>query len=138
MKLINKKICMGMDIGVHGNMFGGRLMAWIDEAAAAFANEYCQTPNMITLRVGELIFKRPIKVGNHIRLYGETVNLGNSSITLDIEVRKYNLYDGQETVVCTTTVTFVRIDEDGRPVPIGDKVRARYEREKAQALPSVS
>lgn len=127
MKLINKKICMGKDIGIHGNMFGGILMAWIDEAAAAFATEYCCTPNMVTLRVGELHFKRPIKVNNHIRVYGEVVSLGNTSITLDIEVRKFNLYSGDETVVCTTSITFVRIDDDGNPTPIGETIKRRHE-----------
>lgn len=127
MKLINKKICMGKDIGIHGNMFGGILMAWIDEAAAAFATEYCCTPNMVTLKVGELHFKRPIKVNNHIRLYGEVVSLGNTSITLNIEVRKFNLYSGEETVVCTTSITFVRIDDDGHPTPIGESIKKKYE-----------
>lgn len=127
MKLINKKICMGKDIGIHGNMFGGILMAWIDEAAAAFATEYCFTPNMVTLRVGELLFKRPIKVGNHIRLYGEVDKLGHTSITLKMEVRKYNLYSGEETVVCTTSITFVRIDDDGNPTPIGESIRKKHE-----------
>ena len=41
MHLINKKIVMAKDIGIHGNLFGGILMAWIDEAAAAYATEYC-------------------------------------------------------------------------------------------------
>lgn len=126
MKLINKKICMGKDIGIHGNMFGGILMAWIDEAAAAFATEYCCTPNMVTLRVGELTFKKPIKVGNHIRIYGDVVQLGNTSITLNIETRKYNLYSGEETVVCTTSITFVRIDDDGNPTAIGQTIRNRH------------
>lgn len=126
MKLINKKICMGKDIGIHGNMFGGILMAWIDEAAAAFATEYCYTPNMVTLRVGELLFKRPIKAGNHIRLYGSVAHLGKTSISLDIEVRKYNVYSAEETVVCTTSITFVRIDDDGNPTPIGESVRKKH------------
>jgi acyl-CoA thioesterase YciA len=127
MKLITKKICMGKDIGIHGNVFGGILMSWIDEAAAAFATEYCSTPNMVTLRVGELIFKKPLKSGNHIRVYGEVDHLGHTSITLKIEARKFNLYSAEETVVCTTTITFVRIDEDGVPTPIGDTVRRRHE-----------
>jgi acyl-CoA thioesterase YciA len=126
MKLINKKICMAKDLGIHGNLFGGILMAWIDEAAAAFATEYCYTPNMVTLRVGELLFKRPIKVGNHIRIYGDVASLGNTSISLDIEVRKYNLYSGEETVVCTTSITFVRIDDDGNPTPIGASVKKKH------------
>jgi acyl-CoA thioesterase YciA len=133
MKLINKKICMGKDIGIHGNMFGGILMAWIDEAAAAFATEYCCTPNMVTLKVGELHFKRPIKVNNHIRLYGDVASLGNTSISLDIEVRKFNLYSGEETVVCTTSITFVRIDDDGNPTPIGETIRRKHEESLSMA-----
>lgn len=124
---------MGKDIGIHGNMFGGILMAWIDEAAAAFATEYCYTPNMVTLKVGELYFKKPIKVGNHIRLYGDVVHLGNTSISLNLEVRKYNLYSSQETVVCTTNITFVRIDDDGNPTPIGNSVKMKHEETLAKA-----
>lgn len=132
MKLINKKICMGKDIGIHGNVFGGLLMAWIDEAAAAFATEYCCTPNMVTLRVGELLFKKPLKVGNHLRIYGDVAHLGNTSIILNIEARKYNVYSAEELVVCTTSITFVRIDEDGTPTPIGDSVKKKHEAILAQ------
>src|SRR5258708_7977491 len=126
MKLITKKVCMTKDIGIHGNVFGGYLMSWIDEAAVAYATEYCYTPNMVTLHVGELIFKKPLKAGNHVRIYGEVVKLGHTSITLNIESRKYNPYSGNETVVCTTTITFVRIDDDGSPTPIGDIVRKHH------------
>ncbi len=132
MKLINKKICMGKDIGIHGNVFGGYIMSWIDEAAAAFATEYCCTPNMVTLRVGELLFKKPLKAGNHVRLYGEVAHLGNTSIDIKIEARKFNLYSGEETVVCVTSITFVRIDEDGQPTPIGETVKRNYEKAKLE------
>ena len=127
MKLISKKICMARDIGIHGNLFGGVMMSWIDESAAAFATEYCFTPNMVTLKVGELIFARPVKAGNHVRIYGDVHAVGKSSITLKIEVRRYSLYSGEETLVCSTNITFVRIDDDGSPTPIADVVRLRYE-----------
>jgi len=127
MVLINKKIVMSRDIGIHGNLFGGTLMAWLDESAAAFATEYCFTPNMVTVRVGELIFKKPLKSGQHVRIYGEVEKLGNTSITLNLEARKYSLYSADETVVCTTTFTFVRIDDDGTPTSIGESVKKRHE-----------
>jgi acyl-CoA thioesterase YciA len=117
---------MSKDIGIHGNLFGGILMAWIDEAAASYATEYCYTPNLVTLRVGELLFKKPVKSGNHLRIYGEVSHLGTTSITLGIEVRKYSLYSGEESVVCTTSITFVRIDDDGTPTPIGETVRKNH------------
>lgn len=129
MKLITKKIVMDRDIGIHGNLFGGILMAWIDEAAAAYATEYCYTPNMVTVRVGELIFKKPLKTGQHLRIYGEVAHLGNTSVTLNLEARKYSLYSAEETVVCSTNITFVRIDDDGTPTPIGDIVKIRHNRE---------
>ncbi len=126
MTLINKKICMGKDIGIHGNVFGGFMMSWIDEAAAAFATEYCCTPNMVTLQVGEMLFKKPLKTGNHVRIYGEVAHLGNTSIKLKIEARKYNVYSGEEMVMCTTNITFVRIDDDGQPTPIGESVKRKH------------
>ncbi len=130
---------MGKDIGIHGNLFGGFMMSWIDEAAAAFATEYCCTPNMVTLRVGEMLFKKPLKAGNHVRIYGDVVHLGNTSLTMNIEARKYNVYSGEETVMCTTSITFVRIDDDGQPTPIGESVKRKHiEAMAAKELVAVS
>jgi acyl-CoA thioesterase YciA len=121
MNLVTKKIVMSKDIGIHGNLFGGILMAWLDEAAAAFASEYCYTPNLVTVKVGELVFKKPLKAGQHLRIYAEVVNLGTTSITLMLEARKYSVYSGEETIVASTNITMVRIDDDGTPTAIGEK-----------------
>ncbi len=126
MQLLNKRIVMGKDIGIHGNLFGGTLMSWIDEAAAAFASEYCCTPNMVTVRVGELVFRKPLKAGQHVRIYGEVSALGTSSITMHIKATKFSLYSGEEVTVCTTGITFVRIDDDGSPTPIGESIRKKH------------
>ncbi len=126
---------MTKDIGIHGNLFGGILLAWIDEAAAAYATEYCHTPNMVTLKVAEMIFKKPVKAGQHLRIYGAVESLGKTSITLRMEARKYNLYSGgEETIVCTTNITFVRIDEDGTPTPIGETIRRRHFEKTAPSI----
>ncbi len=126
MKLLTKRIVMTRDIGIHGNLFGGTLMSWIDEAAAAYATEYCYTPNMVTVHVGELIFKKPLKAGQHVRIYGEVYKLGETSITLKIEAKKYNVYSSEETIVCTTTITFVRIDDDGTPTRISETIKRNH------------
>ena len=59
-------------------------------------------------------------------MYGEVAHLGSTSITLNIDVRKYNLYSSEETVVCTTSITFVRIDDDGNPTPIGESIKKKH------------
>jgi acyl-CoA thioesterase YciA len=135
MKYLTRKIVMTKDIGVHGNLFGGMLMSWIDEAAAGYVTEYCFTPNMVTVHVGEFTFKKPLKAGQHVRIYGMVTHLGTSSISLDIEARKYNVYSGNETVVCTTTMTFVRIDDDGTPTPVGESIRKRHHELRAMNDP---
>lgn len=129
MELINKMIVMNGDIGVHGNLFGGRLMEWVDEAAGALATEYCQTPHMVTLRVGEFIFKKPLKQSNHVRIYGEIERLGNTSITMNIEARRLNVYTGQETIACTTSITYVCIDDNGESISINDNVKEKWRQE---------
>ena len=117
---------MSSDIGVHGNLFGGTMMSWIDEAGAAYASQICDTPRMVTVKISELLFKKSIKVGNLIKIYGEVKEFGRTSVTLNIEVRKHNVYTGEQTVVTHTEIKFVRIDDDGAPLPISDRVKKRY------------
>ncbi|MBT3648645.1 MAG: acyl-CoA thioesterase [Flavobacteriales bacterium] len=123
MRLISQRLCMEKDLGIHGNLFGGIMLSWLDEAAATMAYEICHSPNMVTLKIEEVLFKRPVKIGFHLKIYGEVVGVGNTSITLSVEARKYNVYSGEELVVCSTNITFVRIDEQGGPVPISDEVK---------------
>lgn len=126
MELITTKICMALDIGVHGNLFGGNMMCFLDEAAAAYANQICDSPRMVTKKIEEVVFECPVKVGNIIKIYGEVDRIGNSSITLKLEARKHNVYTGQQKLVCSTKMVFVRIDDEGQPVPISERVKVRY------------
>ena len=122
MQLITKKIVMTKDIGIHGNLFGGLLMSWLDEAGASLATEYCRTPYMVTLKVGELIFNKAVKSGNHLRIYGKVSQVGKTSITILLEARRLNLYSGDEVLVCNTSLVFVRVDEDGQATPIDKNI----------------
>lgn len=126
MQLISQRLCMEKDLGIHGNLFGGIMLSWLDEAAATMAYEVCRSPNMVTLKIDEVIFKKPVKIGFYLKIYGEVLKMGNSSLTLLVEARKHNVYSGEETVVCTTNFTFVRIDEQGDAIPISDNVRSTY------------
>ena len=126
MQLISQRLCMEKDLGIHGNLFGGIMLSWLDEAAATMAYEVCRSPNMVTLKIDEVIFKKPVKIGFYLKIYGEVIKMGNSSITLLVEARKHNVYSGEETVVCTTNFTFVKIDEQGDAIPISENVRSLY------------
>jgi len=117
---------MAKDIGVHGNLFGGYMMAYVDEAAAAYVCEICNTPRMVTVKVSEFEFKRPVKVGSIIKFYGDVVNFGTTSITVSIVVKKFSVYTQDEEIVTSTNMTFVRIDDEGSPIPISERVKSVY------------
>lgn len=111
------------DLGFHGNLFGGKLLAWLDAAAAGFAAEFCDTPRMVTKSIDKCIFNKPAKEGQLLKIYGNVEKVGNTSITLLLEARSHNVYNGKQNVILATNITFVRIDEMGEPIPISDRVR---------------
>lgn len=120
MNYILTKICKTSDIGINNNLFGGTMMSWLDEGGETFACDACHTPRMVTLKINETIFKKPVKVGEHIKLYGEIKKMGKTSITIYIEARKANfcVYDSTEEVVVHTEAVYVKIDENGQSIPI--------------------
>lgn len=128
MTLIGTNLCKKSDLGIHNNLFGGTMLSWIDEAAVAYCAEVCFTPNLVTLKLDEVTFKAPVKENNLIKLYGEVIKIGGSTITIHVEARKFNVYTHEETTVTDTKLIFVRIDDDGKPVPIAEHVRQSFEK----------
>jgi acyl-CoA thioesterase YciA len=126
MELITTYICKGADIGNHSKMFGGTILGLIDQSAGAYASQICDSPRVVTLKIDELLFKNPVKQGNIIKIYAEVKEFGNTSLTLYIEVRKHNVYTGLQEVVVHTNVKFVRIDDEGNPIPIHEGIKSRY------------
>ena len=126
MELVSTYICKTSDIGVHSNMFGGHLVSLIDECGGAYASQICDTPRMVTISISEMLFKKPIKVGNIIKVYAKVLNFGNTSVTLYMELRKHNVYTGDQETSTSTEIKFVRIDDEGNALPISERVKTRY------------
>lgn len=127
MELITTRVCMASQIGVHGNLFGGEMLSVLDESGAVYTCQICDTPRMVTKKIEEVIFQRPVKTGNLIKVYGSVEKIGNTSITINLEARKHNVYTGVQDLVCSTKMVFVRIDDEGAPVPISERVKKRYD-----------
>jgi acyl-CoA thioesterase YciA len=120
------KLCMTKDIGVNGNLFGGNMLAWLDESAATWACSVCKNPNMVTVKIDEMVFERPVKIGEQVIIFGVVRRVGKSSLTVYVEARKKDFYSGEEQKVCSTIFTFVRVDGNGRSISIDDTVRDEY------------
>ena len=130
MKYITQHPIKKSDLGFHGNLFGGKLLAWLDAAAAGFASEYCDTPRMVTKSIDKCLFNKPAREGQLLKIYGDVESVGSTSINLKLEARSHNVYNGKQNVILATNITFVRIDEMGDSIPISDRVRDKLDKEE--------
>lgn len=126
MEHISTHICKGQNIGVHGNLFGGIMLSWLDEAGGAYAGQCCDTPRMVTLKLSETVFKKPVRPGHLIKIYGKVVKIGKTTITIKLEARRHSVYNGTQKPVCETEITYVRVDGDGEAIPLSDKVKDKF------------
>lgn len=131
MELISTHPVKKSDLGFHGNLFGGKLLAWLDASAAAYAAQCCDTPRMVTLSIDKCVFKRPAKESQLIKIYGGVESVGNTSITMKMEARAHNVYNGNQHIILETFIKFVRIDDNGESIPISEKVREKYNKKEA-------
>ena len=123
MEFLNSHPIKKSDLGFHGNLFGGKLLAWIDAAAAGFAMQLCDTPRMVTVSIDKCNFEKPARESQLLKIYGRPSKVGNTSVMLYMEARAHNVYTGVQSLVLKTNITFVHIDEEGNPIPIGEKGR---------------
>ena len=127
MDLISTHPIKKSDLGFHSNLFGGKLLAWLDASAAAYAMQVCDTPRMVTVKIDECVFKKAAKEGQMIKIYGDVAEVGNTSITLYMEARSHNVYSGKQSIILSTKIKFVRIDENNDPIPISERVKNKFE-----------
>ena len=125
MELLNTHPIKKSDLGFHGNLFGGKLLAWIDAAAAGYSMQLCDSPRMVTVSIDKCNFEKPAKESQLLKIYGKPQSVGHTSVTLYMEARAHNVYTGKQINVLRTNIKFVHIDEEGNPIPIGEKGRIK-------------
>jgi acyl-CoA hydrolase len=105
------------DLNAANSLFGGRMMEWCDEAAALYAFCQMKTTSIVTVKVSELIFKKPVKLNDVLEFYATTVKKGTTSFTLKLEViRKTMGKEIQTQEVLSCEMIFVAVDDKGLPV----------------------
>ena len=118
MLLTYRKLVKSEDLNPAGRLFGGRMMEWIDEAAAMYAICQLQTQKIVTLKVSEILFKEPIYNGDIIEFFASTKNCGRTSFTVSLEVkRKAVAFNEKPKLALTCDLVFVTVDDNGKPIP---------------------
>src|ERR1700722_17520472 len=109
-------LAMPADTNAAGNIFGGWVMAQMDMAGAMYvATLTCQ--QHVTVAVDGMKFRKPVNVGDEVTCYTRTEKIGNTSVTIGIDVWVRNLHETQPVLVVSGTFIYVTIGDDGRPVP---------------------
>ena len=117
-ELVLKVIPMPADTNGNGDIFGGWVMAQVDLAGSVLPARLIQG-RMATVAVNEFIFKQPVRVGDLLSFFSSVTRLGNTSITVQVEVYAEHIRaQGQHVKVTEARLTYVAIDSEGRPRPV--------------------
>jgi len=106
---------MPSDANVHGDVFGGWIMAQVDIAGAIPAARRANG-RVATIAVNSFLFKQPVFVGDLLSFYADVVKVGNTSITISVEVyAERNRLQADTVKVTEATLTYVATGEDRKP-----------------------
>lgn len=111
-------VMMPKDTNALGTIFGGVILSYIDQAGAVEAHRHCPG-RIVTVAMREVVFHAPVFVGDLVSFWTRTVKLGNTSVTVHVEVEAERGHPGGPKVKVTEAeVVFVHVGKDGRPLPI--------------------
>ncbi len=116
------------DTNMHGTLFGGKLMAYIDDIASISASKLCRSP-LVTASIDSVDFIKPIVEGDAVTLEAMVTWTGNSSMEVLVKVTSEHLLTGEKSMAALSFLTFVALDEKGKPKRV-PKVIPQTEQEK--------
>jgi acyl-CoA thioesterase YciA len=108
---------MPRDTNAHGTIFGGILLAYVDQAGAIATRPHCTL--VVTVKITEVVFHAPVYVGDVVSFYTEVTRIGRTSITVRVVVEAERWSRPEERVMVTEAeLVYVNVDANRRPVPI--------------------
>jgi acyl-CoA thioesterase YciA len=121
---------MPADTNPHGDIFGGWIMSQMDIAGGLLAREVACT-RVVTVAVDSMVFIKPVHVGDVVCCYGAVSKIGNTSVTIDLEVwvqpaLDIPMKDVVESQVTKAAFTYVSVDENGKKQAIGRDCRLSF------------
>jgi acyl-CoA hydrolase len=123
------------DTNAIGTIFGGRIMAWIDIAAAMAAGRHSRRV-VVTASIDALHFKAPVKLGHYVHILANVNYVSKTSMEVGVRIESENPFTGERVHTATAYTTFVALDDHGRPIPAPELLpetpeeKRRYEEAK--------
>jgi acyl-CoA thioesterase YciA len=108
-------VLLPKDTNSRGTIFGGIILSYIDLAGAAQVNKLTQQ-RCVTVAMKEVVFKAPVLVGEIVSFYTSTTGIGRTSVSVHVEVEVDRA--GKCVPVTAADLTYVCVDDHGRPIPV--------------------
>lgn len=112
MRFHTRKWVKPEDLNPNGTLFGGKLLAWIDEELALYSIIQLENTRIVTKHMSEINFRSSAKQGDIVEIGIDVVKFGNSSLTLKCEARNIMT---RETIITIDSITMVSLDDEGKP-----------------------
>ena len=114
----NHKLVLPEHLNQYGFLFGGNLLKWVDEFSWIAASLDYPGSNFVTIGMDKVEFRKTVRQGSILSFDVNKAKEGNTSVQYGVKVSSNNLESGEEEVIFSTHVTFVRIDEQGRKLAL--------------------
>ena len=122
MRFHTRKWVKPEDLNPNGSLFGGKLLAWIDEEAALYTCIQFNNQKVVTKFMTEINFMSSAKQGDIVEIGMEVTKFGITSINLRCKVRNKMTH---ETIIAIENITLVNLNEEGKPTP-HEKTEVEY------------
>lgn len=104
--MITTHLVKEFDLGINGNLYGGRMLDWLDEAGALFVHEMFNDQVFVTWKIGETVFHKPVKQKAIVKIYIKNVEVRKNSVGFEVSAKV------GETEVLSTSMVFVCVDAE--------------------------
>ncbi len=134
-----ERLVLPPDTNVFNALYGGRLMEWIDNVGSIVAFKHCRTKT-VTGSIDSLFFLAPIHLGYIVKMSGRVNFTTNKSMEIEVDVSAQDAFSGRERLTTKAYLTYVAIDDDGKPVPVsqlkieGEDCKARFKAGEIRSL----
>ena len=113
-ELITRRLCLVKDTGHAGVLWGGNVMAWVDEAGAIYAGRKTRNAYLVTKAFTGIDFKHQVRPGDAIDFWGKVARWGVTSLTIELRVLAWRPESSARREVLDVKGVFVAIDPQGR------------------------
>jgi len=119
-----RRLMMPRDTNAFGTVFGGVILAEIDLAAAVESHKH-HCGKLVTVAMDSIVFRAPVKVGDLVSFFTETMGVGTKSVRVKVFVWAEGRFaNGEETFVTEAEVTMVAVNDDGKSIPLNGDAKA--------------